>query len=208
MTRSATQAPTQGETTPAAHDMASVTPVWSATDSVSGIADATRTDNSVNGKVDTGSPAGSKIFTASIKDKAGNLQTKDVPYKVNYAIANAGHFLQPINSDGSSLFKLGTCTIPCKFQILDVNNVPVEASVAPQIFVKFSDPTPDGTTVEGISSGAANVDNLFRYSTGQYIFNLSTKKLGMIYVDKIGDWYITAKLDSGQTITDRVSVKK
>ncbi len=88
-----------------------------------------------------------------------------------------GGFQQPINSDGSSIFKAGR-TIPVKVVLTNCSGVPIpNTTVTIQIF-KITDTilgTQDELTVD--ASGNSNTGNLFRYdsSSGQYIYNLSTK---------------------------------
>jgi hypothetical protein len=79
-------------------------------------------------------------------------------------------FQQPINSDGSSIFKGGT--IPVKIKISDYNGAPVTDA---QAFVFFQEGTPTviGDTQEAISTSAATTGNQMRYepTANQYIFN-------------------------------------
>ena len=87
-----------------------------------------------------------------------------------------GGFLQPINTDGSSRFKLGS-TIPVKFQLKDATGALVTGDQIAQLAVNQSDTKPDAGVDEAISTAAATTGNWFRYdaTSGQHIFNLSTK---------------------------------
>jgi hypothetical protein len=82
--------------------------------------------------------------------------------------------LQPINQDGSSLFRLGQ-TVPVKFQLTG-GSAGITNAVARLYVAKVTDQV-IGTEEEAGSTSAATQGNLFRYADGQYIFNLSTSGL-------------------------------
>jgi len=109
-------------------------------------------------------------------------------------------FLQPINPDGSSVFKLGS-TIPVKFKLTGVSagitNLAAHLSVA-----KISNSV-TGSYVEAASPGAANAGSTFRYDTdvNLYIFNLSTKALSA------GTWSLRADLGDRVDHTINVSLR-
>jgi len=93
-------------------------------------------------------------------------------------IANTfGGFMQPINSDGSSIFKSGS-TVPVKFQLRAPSGTYITDAIAKISYTKITDNVL-GTFSEAVSTSAATTGNLFRYdsSSNQYIFNLSTKGL-------------------------------
>jgi len=170
---------------------------WTATDALSGIASAV-------GTVPSGLPigtgtVGTKTFVVTATDNAGNTTTAIVTYSVGYAF---GGILHPINSNGSSIFKLGS-TVPVKFQLRDANGNFVTNAVANILVMKWSD-GPIGTEIEADSTSAATTGNLFRYSSdgNQYIFNLNTKPLSA------GTWRITIKLDDGTLQYVLISLKK
>lgn len=160
---------------------------WSATDAVSGIASATGTVPS-GSAIDT-STVGEKTFTVVATDNAGNQTTQTETYYVRYVFDG---FLQPINSDGSSLFKLGS-TVPVKFQLQDANGNFVSTAIANIYLVKMTDSVPAGSEMEAVSTSAATTGSLFRYdgASNQYIFNLWTKTLSKGY------WRIRILLDDG-----------
>ena len=86
-----------------------------------------------------------------------------------------GH--DPDFDDDNSRFKLGS-TVPVKFTLTDANGVPVTAANIANLVVKIADNKADPGVDETISTSAATEGNAFRLSdatTGQYIFNLSTK---------------------------------
>jgi hypothetical protein len=99
--------------------------------------------------------------------------------------------LQPINADGSSIFRLGS-TVPVKFQLWDADGNFVTNALARIYLTKISDDIA-GNETEAASTSAATEGNLFRYDSvaNQYIFNLSTKSLST------GTWQLRILLDDG-----------
>jgi len=110
---------------------------------------------------------------------------------------NGTFFLDPINANGSSIFKKGS-TVPVKFKLqgtsAGIKNLVAHLSVA-----KVSNGI-EGTSVEAVSTSAADNGNVFRAdsSGNQYIFNLSTKLLST------GTWSLRA--DLGDEVTHQVNV--
>jgi hypothetical protein len=89
-----------------------------------------------------------------------------------------GGYLQPVNPDGSSIFKRGRA-VPLKFQLTDCSGHNVANAVA-TLRVFFYANGVLGSEVEDIGSvGKANTDDLFRYdpTTQQYVYNLDTAAL-------------------------------
>ncbi len=166
---------------------------WTASDNISGL--ATPTSGSLN--LDTSS-VGSKYVEVTATDNAGNTQTYRFNYKIEY---NFGGILQPINSDGSSVFKAGS-TVPVKFQLTDANGAFVSNAVATIKYAKLSNEV-FAEDVEAISTSAATTGSNFRYDTtaNQYIFNLSTKGL------TAGTYRLTITLNDGTTQTVQIGLK-
>ncbi len=152
----------------------------------------------------TPSGVGNYTYSAHAQDKAGNPASYGPKtYTVLYGAAFGG-YLQPINGDGSSRFKVGS-TIPVKFQAL-CNGTPV-GNVTAKMYVKQGDNQPDPGVDEAISTSAATTGNLFRWTgspDNQYIFNLSTK-LGYVNpspepaINNFGQgtWTLKIGLDDG-----------
>ncbi|HET8947064.1 MAG TPA: MopE-related protein [Candidatus Polarisedimenticolia bacterium] len=89
-----------------------------------------------------------------------------------------GGYQQPVNGDGSSIFKRGRA-VPFKFSLKTCAGANVPNSVA-TIQVFFYSNSVLGSEVEDIGSvGKANTDNLYRYdpTAKQYIYNLDTSPL-------------------------------
>jgi hypothetical protein len=119
-----------------------------------------------------------------------------VTYSTASCLGSAGHtILQPINVDGSSVFKQGS-TVPAKFRVCDANGNSVgTAGVVTSIkqvqtlngVESTVNETPDSTTP----------DTAFRWSASdqQWIYNLSTKSLtaGRTYTYRVtlndGTWF-------------------
>jgi hypothetical protein len=142
---------------------------------------------------------GTTTVTCKATDKNGNTTTATFKVKVTYQAPTDGKFfLQPINPDGSSIFKLGS-TVPVKFELTGASNC-IRNLVAKLTVTKVGDAVA-GTVVEGTSTSGADSGNTFRYSGGQYVFNLSTKSLAK------GTWLLKADLGDGVEHTVRISLK-
>jgi len=100
--------------------------------------------------------------------------------------------LQPINTDGSSIFKLGS-TIPTKFKL--TGPCTGNGALTFKIFVSKLTNAVLGDELEPISTSAADTGNTFRYDAtdGQYIFNLATRGLSA------GTWRIRIAQYQGRT---------
>lgn len=165
---------------------ASVVADWSAADALSGLA-------SVSGTVPSGSPlntdsVGSHTFQVTAVDMADNEATQTHTYYVRYAYSGV---LQPVNPDGSSIFKLGR-TVPVKLQLTDATGAFVSDAIVQIYLAKISDGVV-GSEIEASSTSAASTGNTFRYDAeaNQYIFNLGTKGLSK------GTWQIRLEVSDG-----------
>ena len=134
-----------------------------------------------------GVPPGVGTFTATCSvatDKAGNASTPvSVTYKVQFAPAGtsclgapAHQVLQPINVDGSSVFKQKS-TVPVKFRICDANGVSIGANVV----AAFNLVQVTGATATAVNEEVQSTtpDTVFRFdpTAQQWIFNTNTKPL-------------------------------
>ncbi|MFL0270042.1 Ig-like domain-containing protein [Candidatus Clostridium radicumherbarum] len=140
---------------------------WTSSDELSGLATPS------SGTIDT-SKVGLRTQLIIARDNAGNTIEKTISYTVKYAF---GGILQPINPNGTSLFKLGS-TVPVKFQLKDATGNYVSTAAATLSIARMTDSVA-GTDEEVVSTSAATTGNAFRYDStaNQYIFNLSTKNL-------------------------------
>jgi hypothetical protein len=84
--------------------------------------------------------------------------------------------LQPVNADGSSIFKLGS-TVPVKFAVSG-DSAGITNATAKLTYRKVDNGI-EGTVMEATSTATATSGNLFRYDTAsrQYVFNWGTKGL-------------------------------
>lgn len=141
------------------------------------------------------SSVGTHEFTVTATDEAGNSRTQRFSYRVIYAY---GEVLEPINRDGSSVFKAGS-TVPVKFRVSDYAGTPVSTAVATLGAVRSHDisGTVDEAVQETTSTSAATTGDLFRSGGGNgvHIYNLSTK--GM----KTGSYQLFIRLDDGKQYT-------
>ena len=152
--------------------------------------------HTVNYNVVTGwtSPANQNV---SISNGATTNATGSYTYYVGYSF---GGILQPINADGSSIFKLGS-TVQVKFQLRDAAGNFVTNAVAKLYLTKIDDAV-EGSDLEAVSTSAATTGNLFRYADNQYIFNLGTKSL------TAGTWRLNIVLDDGTSRYVDISLRK
>jgi hypothetical protein len=174
---------------PILHGSASAT--WTATDLISGV-DGAHTGTVL---IDTNS-VGPKTVTVTAKDNAGNSISVTKTCYVTYDFSG---FLQPINNDGSSLFKLKS-TVPAKFQLRDAQGNLIPTAIARLYVTKITNAVL-GDEAEAVSTSAATEGNLFRYTGDQYIFNIGTKTMSA------GSWQIKAVLDDGTYRTVLISLK-
>lgn len=152
-------------------------------DALSGIDASTQSSTTANGSnIDTGS-VGQKTFTVSVSDVAGNSSSQESKYNVNYlgagaACGGAGHvILQPINVDGTSVFKKGS-TVPAKFRVFDANcNSIGSAGVVTGFVLMYAGSSSNAPVNETVDS--TTPDTVFRWSPTdqQWIFNINTKNL-------------------------------
>jgi lysophospholipase L1-like esterase len=144
-------------------------------------------------QLDTSS-VGTKTFQVTTRDNAGNQATVTVTYKVIYAY---GEVRQPINADGSSVFRAGR-VVPVKFAVTDWDHSPVDSATARLAYVKdHHDEFIPEQIEEAVTNVAATTGNLFRYDAAeqQYIYNWSTR--GM----EPGTYQLFIALDDGKRYT-------
>jgi hypothetical protein len=96
-------------------------------------------------------------------------------------------FLEPINNDGSSIFKLKS-TVPVRFRLLDVDGSYKTDAVATLSLAKVENDIV-GTYQEAVSTNAPDSGNAFRYVGDHYQFNLGTKNLST------GTWRLQVTVD-------------
>jgi hypothetical protein len=138
---------------------------------------------------------GHTTVTATATDAAGNATT--CPFTVSVAYAWSG-VLQPINADGSSVFKLGN-TVPVIFQLTGPSAC-ISTLAATLAYTKVSSSVSSPVNKAG-STSAATSGSLFRYSNGQYVFNWGTKGLAS------GTYQLQIDLGDGASRTINLGLK-
>jgi hypothetical protein len=117
--------------------------------------------------------AGSYNATVTVTDDDGGVGTATPIVKVNF---NTTGILQPINQDGTSVFKFKS-TIPVKIRFTDCNGT-VPPNLTPTIrLTMISGATPGLPINEPASTSAADTSGVMRFSTNQYMYNLGTRTL-------------------------------
>jgi hypothetical protein len=106
-------------------------------------------------------------------------QKFSILYSTGMCLGSAGHtILQPINGDGTSVFKQGS-TVPAKFRVCDANgnSIGTAGVVASFRLVQSKNGTIVSTIDEAVDS--TTPDSTFRWSASdqQWIFNMNTKSL-------------------------------
>lgn len=169
-TKPTLQVPTSISQWATSNDGATVTYSATATDGV----DASP---SVSCTPESGSvfPIGTTTVTCTATDEAGNAATGTFTVTVAPS-CTASILKQPINADGSSVFKIGS-SIPLKIALSNCFGTTPD-QVAPQVSLRRLDTAPDGTVKQVLSSGSANEGTTMRYDAAgwQHIYNLSTKR--------------------------------
>ncbi len=142
-------------------------------------------------------PVGVTLVTCSAHDAAGNTGSASFSVTVSYTW---GGIRQPINADGSSIFKLGS-TVPVKFNLTGGSSL--ASGVFAELYLAKVTSGVVGTEVEAVSTSGADSGNDFRYDgNGEYHYNLSTKNLSA------GTWQLDINLHDGVTRTVVISLRK
>ncbi|MBI1757012.1 MAG: PxKF domain-containing protein [Fimbriimonas ginsengisoli] len=137
---------------------------------------------------------GHHIFTLMVTDTRG--QSSIATVEVDIIVSWSG-VLQPINADGSSIFKLGS-TIPVKFTLTGAST---GGLITAHIYLAKISGSVVGTEVEAVSTSTADVGNTFRSAPPQWIFNLATKGLST------GTWQVRIDLGDGEIHIFNISLK-
>ena len=128
-------------------------------------------------------PIGTTTVNCSATDYNGNTARGSFTVSVQYATSGSnckgvpGHqILQPINVDGSSVFKQGS-TVPAKFRVCGSDGDPIGTTGVVTSFrlIKII----DNGTVSNVNEAVLSTTPNTEFSAGgqQWIFNISTKEL-------------------------------
>ncbi len=142
---------------------------------------------------------GTTQVSCTATDKAGNKSAAQV-FNVSVTVPWS-NVLQPVNVDGSSVFKLGS-TVPVKFKLTGSASA-VTNLTAKLYYAKVTNGVA-GTDLAATSTAAADSGNVFRYdaTAGQYIFNLATKGWSE------GTYQLRIDLGDGVPHTVNIGIKK
>jgi hypothetical protein len=147
----------------------------------------------------------------SFTDASGNYNSSSgtVSDAILYAssgmcLGSPGHaILQPVNSDGTSVFKQGS-TVPAKFRVCDANGNSVGSAGVVSSFKQVQ--VVSGTAVSTVDEDVVSTtpDGSFRWSATdqQWIFNLNSKGLN---ANKT--YYYRITLNDGSTIDFHFGLK-
>jgi len=124
-------------------------------------------------------PLGTTTVTCSTEDATGN--TASTSFTVTVAVAWSG-VLAPLTNGGT--YKQGS-TIPVKFTLTGASAG--VTNLEAKLWVRRTSATSTSGAASAVSTSAATTGNLFRYSDGQYIFNLNTKPLSVGTYDLLID---------------------
>lgn len=140
---------------------------------------------------------GETTVTCTATDAKGNAATESFKVDVTYGFSGVA---QPINADGSSVFKAGS-TVPVKFSLTGASAGITNAVASLSVVRRTS--AIGGTVTEAVSTATATTGSLFRYdaSSGQYIFNWSTKGL------TAGSYLLSINLGDSASHTVQVSLR-
>jgi hypothetical protein len=125
----------------------------------------------------------------------------NILYSTDSCLGSPGHtILQPIDVDGSSVFKWKS-TVPAKFRVCDANGNSVGT---PGVVSSFRLIQTVSAVVAAIDEAVDSTtpDTVFRWTGDQWIFNIATKTLA---ANKIYVYRIT--LNDGSTIDFRFALK-
>jgi hypothetical protein len=145
---------------------------------------------------DTAGNAASRTFSVTVEP----LPPPPPPPPPTSTVSWSG-ILQPINTDGSSIFKIGSI-VPVKFKLIG-SSAGTTALQATLSWVKVANAI-TGDVLEGTTSVTPDSGNVFRYdaATDQYVFNLATKGLTP------GTYTLRIDLGDGAAHDVQISLKK
>lgn len=172
---------------------ASAQNTFAASDAHSGLASA----SSGTTTIDTSS-VGTKTTSETATDNVGHVASGSCSTAVQYMF---GGLQQPINPDGSSIFKLNSA-IPAKFHLTDAADKGVAGAVARLEVAKMTNDI-EGTFMEAVAPGSSADDtNVFKdQGGGNYQLNLKTTNLST------GTWVLKVVLNDGTEYRTYMSLR-
>jgi hypothetical protein len=141
--------------------------------------------NYVNGTVTVQTAC--SVFNGFLPPIGGSVET-----------GNGGNFLNPVRS-----FKLNS-TIPVKFSAMCFG-VPLTTGNHTLQAIRYSSSTASDAAIDATPTDAATTGNLFRFTDGEWHFNMNTKGFGN---NGQGTWLLQATLFDGSKYTVWIAIKK
>ncbi len=142
---------------------------------------------------------GKKNFIVFATDNAGNTNTKNEVYYIQYKFSG---FLDPIENNGGSIFKVGS-KVQIRFRLNDANLNSVATAIA-KLDINLITPIISGKDLKPSSSDVATTGGFFKYDSRlkEYRYILDTKGF------QPGTWKITTIIDDGSSYAVNISLKK
>ena len=156
----------------------------------------------VTGGVASG--AGTFTYTATARDKAGNVETVTGTYRVVYAWDG---FKQPISAPGhqtgasTSIFKAGS-TVPVKLGLSKADGSVVQPASAPKWITPVKGAAMSAPVDEALYGAVADSGSTYRLEGDKWQYNWGTPKAGAGSY-----WRIGVTLDDGQTYSVNIGLK-
>jgi hypothetical protein len=138
-------------------------------------------------------PLGTTTVTCSSTDHSGNTATTSFTVRV---VVGWSGVLAPLTDGGT--YKQGS-TIPVKFALTGAS-APV-TDLQATLWVRRVPGVAGAGDAAAVSTSAATTGNLFRYTDGQYLFNLNTKPLS------VGSYELRIDLGDGVTHTVTITLR-
>lgn len=141
---------------------------------------------------------GTTTLACSATDHSGNQGSASFQITVTFSWSGV---LQPINADGSSIFKLGS-VVPVKFTLTGASTDIGDGLF--RLFLSKVSNSLSGSELEAETAPSSDAGNSFRYdpTDGQYIFNFGTKSLSQ------GTWRLSVDLGDGVDRSALLSLRK
>ncbi|MBA3499869.1 MAG: HYR domain-containing protein [Deltaproteobacteria bacterium] len=137
---------------------------------------------------------GPTMVQCSATDVSGNTANGSFTVTVTFQF---GTILQPVNADGTSIFKLGS-VVPVRFQLAGPS---AGIQTPAHLFLRKLSSNPMGSVIEAVATGSADTGNWFRYTGSTYSFNLATSGLS------VGTWELQIDLHDGVIHKVNISLK-
>lgn len=141
-------------------------------------------------------PLGTTTVTCTATDASGNTAQRS--FTVTVQVAWSG-LAAPISVDGRAAFKSGS-TIPVKFSLTGASAGATGAPATLSVAKVGAAGGEESLTV--LSTSAADSGNQFRVSSGQYVYNLSTKGWGE------GVYVLRVDLGDGMDRATQITVRR